>query len=795
MEFSIGTKAGFAERFDNRTIAGSVDERKPAMQDLWFARAALLFFILRISIDKELYGLAISESEESGAMRRLFCFLVSLAAAFGLISCGSAPVSTAITCTNTTSAASTTTSTSTCTDPVTNISITISPATASVNVATEQQFQDFIQGGTNNVTIWQVNGITGGNDAVGRIDSNGLYHAPATAPSPNTVSVIAVSFEEQKLSATSAVTIAPAPVVTITSPSAPVTVSSGSAKIVNFSATETGGSTNIIAWYVGPVGGLGILGGNATFGTITAGGVYRAPATPPLGRTVTVTAAAQDSPNSTATLAVTISGYSTSSLQGSFAFSVAGSNAAGHFFRAGSFAADGGGHLNSVLEDINSSSGATTSPISTTGTYTVSADGRGTLQFDDGLLPATFDFVLVNGAQLQIIGFDATGTATGQANARDASSFAGAPLSALSGTYVFDFAGVHAAAGFSQIGEFSADGAGNITNGSIDINDGGTANQFQINGSQTVCTPAPLPAPQPPATPSSAYSLTPDGRGVLTLTTLQTVAPNKCFPGPVLTLNFYVVSRGSAKFVGTDAALQAAGYTSQQAPNAVFSLSSLNGNFAFLLAGSAIGGPIATAGSIAADGHGNLNSGVLDENVNGTPAPGLALIPGTYQIAPNGRGTLTFATSGRAYSLVFYLGAAGNNATAVVQDVDAGIASDGTLAQQQSAPFSLASINGNYAIETSGISGASLQNILGQVATDGAGTIPAGMIDTNTAGALTVGQAVTGTYSAPAATGRATLALNSGTLNYTAYVVSLTQVYLVGVQPGQLAAGALLRQF
>ena len=321
-----------------------------------------------------------------------------------------------MTCTTTTSTSSSTTSTSTCTDPVTNISVTISPATVSVNVVTTQQFLDAIQGGTNSVAIWQVNGMTGGNDTVGRIDSNGLYHAPATVPSPATVTVAAVSFEDQKVSATSTVTITPAPVVAITSPSAPVTVSSGAANTVTFSATETGGTTNTILWYVGPVGGLGVLGGNATLGTISASGVYTPPLTPPIGQTVTVTAAAQDSPTSTATLAVTISGYSTSSLQGQFAFSMAGSNASGHFFRAGSFVADGAGNLNSVLEDVNTSSGATTTPISTTGTYTVGADGRGTLQFNDGLTPASFNFVLVNGTQLQIIGFDATGTAAGQAN-------------------------------------------------------------------------------------------------------------------------------------------------------------------------------------------------------------------------------------------------------------------------------------------------------------------------------------------------------------------------------------------
>jgi hypothetical protein len=729
-------------------------------------------------------------------------FFVLLIALSGLASCKKAATSTGVTCTTTTSTTSATTSTSTCTDPVTNISVTISPATVSVNVVTTQQFLDSITGGTNSVTIWKVNSITGGNPMIGLIDSNGLYHAPVTLPSPATVSVSAVSFEDQNVSATSTVTITPAPVVTITSPSAPVTVASGTANTVTFSATETGGSTDTILWYVGPVGGLGVLGGNATLGTISASGIYSPPLTPPIGQTVTVTAAAQDSPTSTATLSVTIFGYSTSSLQGQFAFSMAGSNASGHFFRAGSFVADGAGNLNSVLEDINNASSATTTPISATGTYTVSADGRGGLQFNDGLTPASFDFVLVNGAQLQIIGFDATGTAAGQANAQVVSTFIGTPLSALNGTYVFDFAGVHGSNGLSQIGEFTADGAGNITQGSIDINDGGTLGQFQIFGSKTSCTPPP-PPPPPPLPSLSTYSISSNGRGTLTFTTINATT---CAAGPSFTLNFYVVTRGAAKFVGTDTAMQVAGYTSQQAPNATFDATALHGNYAFLLAGSGLAGPIATAGSFSPNGTGCLtaNTGVLDENVSGTATPNLSFSPlpssdpacpgdaGKYTVDSSGRGTVTFNTSNRAYSLVFYLGAVGS---AVFQETDSGIASDGLFTLQQSAPFTLASIQGNYAIDTSGISGASSQFSTGQVSANGAGLVTSGNIDINTGGTLTAGQAVTGSYSAPAPTGRTPLALNSSTPNYAAYIVRPTQVYLLGIQSGQLAVGALLRQF
>ncbi len=79
------------------------------------------------------------------------------------------------------------------------------------------------------------------------------------------------------------------------------------------------------------------------------------------------------------------------------------------------------------------------------------------------------NFVLVNGGQLQFIGLDRSGTAGTALRARPMANFPATfssnPLTALSGTYVFDFAGVDGSLGLSQIGEFNADGNENITGG------------------------------------------------------------------------------------------------------------------------------------------------------------------------------------------------------------------------------------------------------------------------------------------------------------------------------------------
>jgi hypothetical protein len=699
------------------------------------------------------------EVNERGAVRRI-PILVSLIGAFCLISCNkAAPASTAITCTTTTSTTSTTTSTSSCTDPTTGISISISPTTVSVTVATPTQFQAGVSGGTNSIVTWQVNGIAGGNDTLGRIDASGKYIAPIQVPSPATVNVAAVSYEDPKLSVTSVATIVAPPTVTISPTSA--TLTAGAANTQTFTATVTGAPTTNVDWQVN-----GILGGNATFGTISAGGVYTAPNTPPTGSAVTVTAASHDFPSSLARATVTISGYSTSSLQGQFAFSMSGRNASGPFFRAGSFSAGGNGKLNSGLEDVNSASCATTNPISFAGTYTIGADGRGTMQFADACTPSTFSFVLVNSNQLQITGFDSTGTATGEADLQDPTFF---KSSGLSGTYVFDFGGVHGSSTLSQIGEFTSDGLGNITSGLMDTNDGGVI------------------SPQVPFTGS--YLINSNGRGTATFGTLK--------------FSFYIVSRGSAKFVGTDSQTTVgavAGVTTQQSPspNVAFDATSLNGNIAFLLAGAVPNGTIATAGSLSANGNGIFTAGVLDENVSGVATPNVAISSGSYLVSVNGRGTATFTTGtgGKTYNLVFYLSTPGN---AAVQEADPGRTGDGSFLQQQSTTFSLGS---SYALQTTGLSANSIQTIAGQVQVSAttAGTISSGTLDINTAGTLTTGQGVTGTYSALAANGRATLTLTSSidSRNFAVYIVNSTHVLLIGTDAtsaARLASGAMFRQF
>ncbi len=81
------------------------------------------------------------------------------------------------------------------------------------------QFSATVTGNMNQAVAWSVNGVASGNATVGTIDSKGMYHAPASVPTPNSVKVQAVSVADKTLSASSPVTLQnPVPVPQNVSP-------------------------------------------------------------------------------------------------------------------------------------------------------------------------------------------------------------------------------------------------------------------------------------------------------------------------------------------------------------------------------------------------------------------------------------------------------------------------------------------------------------------------------------------------------------------------------------------------
>jgi serine protease len=177
------------------------------------------------------------------------------------------------------------------------VAVSLTPSSATVLVATGTQgFTAAVSNSSNSAVTWAVNGIAGGNATLGTISSAGIYTAPASIPSPATVTVSAVSLADPTQSASAVVTLVHVMVA--------VTPASTTLAVLNaqtFTATFTNTNNTAVTWLVN-----GIAGGNATFGTVSSAGLYTAPAAIPSTPTVTVTAVSVADTTQSASATVTI---------------------------------------------------------------------------------------------------------------------------------------------------------------------------------------------------------------------------------------------------------------------------------------------------------------------------------------------------------------------------------------------------------------------------------------------------------------------------------------------------------
>jgi hypothetical protein len=187
------------------------------------------------------------------------------------------------------------------------VQVSVAPATATlVAGAGTQPFTATLQSTdstANDTVVWLVNGVAGGNAAVGTISTAGLYTAPVGVPAPATVPVTAqvtVGAEVNTGSAIVQVVAPPTPVGVVVAPASAIVQAGGGAQ--SFSATVVNAANNGVVWQVN-----GIVGGNATVGTISAAGLYTAPSTAPAPATVTVSATSVVAPAAVASALVTVS--------------------------------------------------------------------------------------------------------------------------------------------------------------------------------------------------------------------------------------------------------------------------------------------------------------------------------------------------------------------------------------------------------------------------------------------------------------------------------------------------------
>jgi len=474
--------------------------------------------------------------------------------------------------------------------------------------------------------------------------------------------------------------------------------------------------------------------------------------------------------------------FSNANLKGQYAFlmsgtelcSGSGSPRPSFFTRAGSFTADGSGHITGGLEDINVCTGVFTLQF-TNSTYSITADGRGTLSLTNSTGTTNYSITLSSATAGVIAETDVNLTASGSFQRQNVAAFSDL---AITGGYVFDFNGISATPHpESFIGRFDADGGGHIASGLFDSNEAGVLSGQQL-----------FP-------PGAFYKLDTNGDGTNFGRGTANIA------GHIFA--YYIVDATRLKLLGTDFPAAFAGEAFAQ-QNISFTAASLNSGFAFLIGGSGVNGPIATAGRFTADGAGNLTSIFLDENSSGsiTQLPS-GTVTGSYSVDANqlGGGTLTWTDSRvpGSFSFIFYLI---SPTQAVFQETDSKITSDGTLLAQTAGPVSPATLAGDFAFVWSGVS-TDEEDFVGQLKlTSASGNNATGIMDFNefAAGQQFFNIQFDGPLTiVPPGTGPNTLVATTTlpsptTFNFTAYAVDSNNVFLVGVDKTRVIAGSVVRQ-
>jgi hypothetical protein len=446
-----------------------------------------------------------------------------------------------------------------------------------------------------------------------------------------------------------------------------------------------------------------------------------------------------------------VGGFSNASLNGGYAFSLSGNNTFGFLAMAGSFQANGNGSLSAGTLDINSGGGIFTN-VPFTGSYTVRANGQGTATLVTALQNFNLNFVIISSQRALVIRFDNNASASGTIVQQTAAAFSNA---ALTGAFAFNLAGISSGnTSLMSAGSITNDGAGNITSGVQDVNNGGAlSTNVALTGTYAIASTA-------------------TGRGTMQLNTgLGT-----------LSFTFYVVDANHLMMVEIDSLPVLAGEAfRQQGP---FSNASLAGPFALTLGGATSNGfPFAAGLLLTADGAGNIISGSEDTNVGGVLTQNVTFT-GSYSIASSGRGTLTLNSSRGTLNFVLYP----TSGEVQILEVDVGVISSG-IAFQQSGAFSNATVQGGYGYNLSGVFGTGEFDSIAQFAANGTGGLT-GALDINNTGALTTGLALTGSYTI-SGNGRGTGSLHSsfGTQNLIFYVVSSSRVLFIETDSNLVAVG------
>jgi hypothetical protein len=441
-----------------------------------------------------------------------------------------------------------------------------------------------------------------------------------------------------------------------------------------------------------------------------------------------------------------------SELNGTYAFSVSGTDTNQEFFAmTGALTADGTGKISGGAADYNDpGSGFQGADLAITGgSYAVGSDGRGTATLAVSKLGSvSVDFVLTSTSHGLITRFDKNGTGSGTLDLQSTVS-----QSQLVSSYAFSLSGEDAnLSPVTMAGAFTLDGSGNITTGLHDVNDSlNTAVGQALSGTVTV------------------------GSG----TTPGTATLNTSLG--VLTFDVYAVDQTHLKFVEADTVAVMAGdvftQTGATLPSgaAVFTIGGLSGS----------GLPLAAGGLLTFNSDGTISGG--SEAVNNDGSFLSVSFTGTYTALAGGRSVLNLSGFTPATEFSIYPSSGG----LIMEEIDTDVAlTSGTGFAQTATTFSTTGGYG-FNLSASNLSaGIEIDYIAAFTAT---GSTITGTLDENDEGSTQPGQALSGTYGATGG-GLGTLTFGGGNFNADYFIASTSNVLLIEADAGQVGVGSFVGQ-
>ncbi len=701
----------------------------------------------------------------------------------------------------------------------------VSPASVQLKPGAQVQFT--ASGPGSGVVVWSLSGNGCSGNSCGQITSTGLYTAPATAPNPPNVTVSAIALSNPSLVGSALVSISSTQVWITVSPDS-IQLNVGAQQ--QFKAAVTGTTNTAVSW---SVSGYSCAG--AACGTITAGGLYTAPAVLPNPSIIFITATSQADSSKSSTVTVTLAMAIAVTLSPTtaqvpvngnqqFTAKVTGTTVTGVTWTVAGTGCSGGACGMISSNGLYTAPASAPSPATVIVTATSIADSQKSASASVTIVvPITVTIsptiaTVSVGQQLQfnssvtgsantavawsVSGSGCSGSACGTISTKGlytappsvasqttavvkATSQAASSKSAsavitilpsnnakLSGLYAFLFTGFDKNGVYQEAGSIRADGNGKIISGFEDVND-------TINPSKDISI-------------SGTYQIDSDNRGVLVIRsplgvqTLRVALNLSATKGRLISFDQSGI-RGSGEID-----LQ----TSTDFDPAVFT-----GGYVFGLTGMNFdGNRIGALGLIFPDGNGFIAGSSLDVNEAGVVSPTFATFSGTYSVSSTGRGIMSLnipGFDGGSFTFAFYVVSADRILLISIDPFSADNPMLGGHGERQSGtPFTTSSFQGGSVFGLSGTNGISSDDTVGRVQFNTGGTIQVNF-DQNNGGALTVGGVMTGAYDVEL-NGRGTLNLDNPSDNsvqiWYIYAVAPNKAFVMDASTSRVAVGEMSPQ-